>query len=58
MKKIILNRKIIKKLAKLNRLYYIAAFFAIFSLIIVQKLFSNTVIDHTFYQQLADNQQI
>jgi cell division protein FtsI/penicillin-binding protein 2 len=58
MRKNILNHKIIKKLAKLNRLYYIAAFFVIFSLIIVQKLFSNTVINHDFYQELADNQQI
>jgi stage V sporulation protein D (sporulation-specific penicillin-binding protein) len=58
MRKSIFNHKIIKKLEKLNRLYYIAAFFVIFSLIIVQKLFSNTVIDHDFYQAKADKQQI
>jgi len=58
MRKNILNHKIIKKLATLNRLYYIAVFFVLFSLIIVQKLFSNTVIEHNFYQDLADRQQI
>ena len=58
MRKSIMNHKIIKKLEKLNRVYYIAAFFVIFSLIIVQKLFSNTVIDHDFYQEKADKQQI
>jgi cell division protein FtsI/penicillin-binding protein 2 len=58
MRKSIFNHKIIKKLEKLNRLYYIAAFFVIFSLIIIQKLFSNTVIDHDFYQEKADRQQI
>lgn len=58
MRNSIFNHKIIKKLEKLNRLYYIAAFFVIFSLIIVQKLFSNTVINHNFYQEKADKQQI
>ena len=58
MRKNIMNHKIIKKLEKLNRVYYIAAFFVVFSLIIIQKLFANTVIDHSYYQELADNQQI
>lgn len=58
MRKNIMNHKIVKKLAKLNRVYYIAAFFVFFSLMIIQKLFANTVINHWFYQELADKQQI
>lgn len=58
MKKNHVLNKIMKKISKYKRIYFVAAFFVIFFLIIVQKLFSNTVVNHDFYQKLADRQQI
>lgn len=58
MKKNHVLKKIIKKVSKYNRIYFVAAFFIIFFLVIIQKLFSNTVVNHDFYQKLADKQQI
>jgi stage V sporulation protein D (sporulation-specific penicillin-binding protein) len=58
MKKNHVLNKVMKKVSKYKRIYFVAAFFVIFFLIIVQKLFSNTVVNHEFYQNLADRQQI
>jgi cell division protein FtsI/penicillin-binding protein 2 len=58
MKKNHVLNKVMKKVSKYKRIYFVAAFFVIFFLIIVQKLFSNTVVNHEFYQKLADRQQI
>jgi hypothetical protein len=52
------NKKINNYFKNCNKGHIIAAFFAIFSLIIVWKMFSYTVINYTFYHTLADKQQI
>lgn len=56
--KIINNKRIIKSIKKFTKIHFIASFFIIFSLFIVWKMFSYTVINHSFYQNLADKQQI
>ncbi len=56
---IILNHKQVKRLFKnFTKTYGIATFFVFISLIIIWKMFSYTVLDYKFYNQLADNQQI
>ena len=55
----ILNNKKIKKIYKnFDRTYIIALFFIFFSLSIIWKMFSYTVINYDFYKKLADKQQI
>ena len=41
-----------------DKVHVIAAFFVFFSLIIIWKMFSYTVSDYSFYNKLADKQQI
>ena len=41
-----------------NRIYFISLFFIMFFLVIIQNLFSYTVLNFSFYKNLADNQQI
>lgn len=53
----ILN-KLIKFFDKYKREYYVFWFFCIFSLAIIIKVFSYTVVNHDYYQKLADKQQL
>jgi cell division protein FtsI/penicillin-binding protein 2 len=43
---------------KYPREYYVFLFFFIFFIMIIAKTFSYTVMHHSFYKTLADNQQI
>mgnify|MGYP001942307595 CR=1 FL=1 len=56
------KNKIIQKAKKYfdwcNRIYVIAVFFVLFFLIIIYNLFAYTVLNYSFYNQLADRQQI
>jgi len=56
-KKNILN-KIVCFFEKYPKHYYVFAFFVIFLLIIIFKVFSYTVLNYSFYNHLADKQQI
>jgi len=52
------NKKVKTYLNHLNKIHFIAAFFVLFSLIIIWKMFTYTVVDYKFYKTLADKQQI
>ncbi|MFK7780201.1 MAG: penicillin-binding protein 2 [Candidatus Gracilibacteria bacterium] len=52
------NKKIRIFVKKINKGHVIVMFFVIFALTIIWKMFSYTVLDYTFYNKLADNQQI
>ena len=56
--KIINNKKVKKIFKNFSRVHIIASFFILFSLFIVWKMFSYTVLDYSFYNNLADKQQI
>lgn len=43
---------------KFPKIYFVSGFFILFFLIIVQKVFSYTVLNNNFYTELADKQQI
>lgn len=56
---ILLNNKKVKQfLHNFDRVHIIAAFFVMFSIFIIWKMFSYTVPNYEFYKNLADNQQI
>jgi len=52
------NKKLRSFLKKCNKIHIIAIFFIIFWLSIIWKMFSYTVVNHDFYKELADKQQI
>jgi len=52
------NRNIRKIIRNFSRDHVIIAFFTIFGLVIIWKMFSYTVINYDFYRNLADKQQI
>jgi cell division protein FtsI/penicillin-binding protein 2 len=52
------NKRIKSYLKHYNKEHIIVAFFLIFSLIIIWKMFSYTVLSFDFYNKLADKQQI
>ncbi len=56
--KIINNKKILKFIKTFWKIEIIASFFIIFSFFIIWKMFSYTVINYSFYEKLADKQQI
>ena len=58
LEKIMNNKKIKKIVNNFWKVQIIASFFIIFSLFIVRKLFSYTVLSYSFYHKLADKQQI
>ena len=58
MKKAYFFEHIKHSLWKYERVHLIIAFFLVFCLLIVWKMFSYTVLEYTFYKNLADNQQI
>ncbi|MDD2871402.1 MAG: penicillin-binding protein 2 [Candidatus Gracilibacteria bacterium] len=52
------NKKVRSFINKCSKIHIIAAFFVVFGLVIISKMFSYTVIHYDFYKALADKQQI
>ncbi len=52
------DKKIKSFLNNCNKVHIIAAFFSVFALIIMWKMFTYTVMNYDFYRSLADKQQI